>query len=220
MSKILSLFITLILLFESVPSVFQPVLTVDASEITGESTTRATGFLYGFAEAEVPSSAITGALKVASVSQKVPDGLQHPTGDIDHIKGQLESCDYIVTYLQDAFDTWYYCHDEIMEMRKNGTYDWKEFIYERYLPIVEEKVKYIESQDYSDRIVYCIYNECDNAVWFGNYIDGVCHYDDIGRQNFYEAWKITYDFIKSIAPDAKIGGPGFCDYETDRKSVV
>ena len=214
MSKILSLFITLILLFESVPTVFQPVLTVDASEITGESTTRATGFLYGFAEAEVPSSAITGALKVASVSQKVPDGLQHPTGDIDHIKGQLESCDYIVTYLQDAFDTWYYCHDEIMEMRKNGTYDWKEFIYERYLPIVEKKVKHIESQDYSDRIVYCIYNECDNAVWFGNYIDGVCHYDDIGRQNFYEAWKITYDFIKSIAPDAKIGGPGFCDYET------
>lgn len=214
MSKIISLFITLILLFESVPTVFQPVLTVDASEITGESTTRATGFLYGFAESEVPSSAITGALKVASVSQKVPDGLQHPTGDIDHIKGQLESCDYIVTYLQDAFDTWYYCHDEIMEMRKNGTYDWKEFIYERYLPIVEEKVKYIESQDYSDRIVYCIYNECDNAVWFGNYIDGVCHYDDIGRQNFYEAWKITYDFIKSIAPDAKIGGPGFCDYET------
>ncbi len=214
MSKIISLFITLIILFESMPLTGQSVLTVDASEITGESTTRATGFLYGFAEGEVPSSAITDALKISSVSQKVPDGLQHPTGDIDHIKGQLESCDYIVAYLQDAFDTWYYCHDEIMEMRKNGTYDWKEFLYERYLPIVEEKVKYIEEQDYSNRIVYCIYNECDNAVWFGNYIDGVCQYDEIGRQNFYEAWKITYDFVKSIAPDAKIGGPGFCDYET------
>ena len=216
MMKIISFFISLIIFFDFIPFFNQPILTVDASEILGESTTRATGFLYGFAESEVPSSAVTNALKVSSVSQKVPGGLQHPTGDIDHIKDQLQSCDYIVVYLQDAFDTWYYCHDEIMQMRKNGTYDWKEFISERYLPIVEEKVKYLESQDYSDRIVYCIYNECDNAVWFGNYVDGVCHYDDIGRQNFYEAWKITYDLVKSIAPEAKIGGPGFCDYETTK----
>lgn len=216
MTKIISLFITLILLFESVPLFSSQVLTVDASDRLGESTTKATGFLYGLAESEVPSSAITNALKIASVSQKVPDGLQHPTGDIDHIKGQLEGCDYIVTYLQDSFDTWYYCHKEILEMRANGTYDWKDFLYNRYLPIVEEKVKHLEAQDYSDRLVYCIFNECDNAIWFGNYIDGACHYDDIGRANFYEAWKITYDFIKSMAPDAKIGGPGFCDYETTK----
>lgn len=216
MTKIISFFITLILLFESVPLFSNQVLKVDASEILGESTTKATGFLYGLAESEVPSSAITNALKISSVSQKVPDGLQHPTGDIDHIKGQLESCDYIVAYLQDSFDTWYYCHKEILEMRANGTYDWKEFLYERYLPIVEEKVRHLEAQDYSDRVVYCIFNECDNAIWFGNYIDGVCHYDDIGRANFYEAWKITYDLVKSIAPEAKIGGPGFCDYETSK----
>ena len=216
MTKIISLFITLILLFESVPFIGQQTLSVDAGNILGESTTKATGFLYGLAESEVPSSAITNALKISSVSQKVPDGLQHPTGDIDHIKGQLGSCDYIVAYLQDSFDTWYYCHKEILDMRANGTYDWKEFLYERYLPIVEEKVKHLEAQDYSDRVVYCIFNECDNAIWFGNYIDGVCHYDDIGRANFYEAWKITYDLVKSIAPDAKIGGPGFCDYETSK----
>lgn len=216
MTKIISLFITLILLFESVPFIGQQTLSVDAGNILGESTTKATGFLYGLAESEVPSSAITNALKISSVSQKVPDGLQHPTGDIDHIKGQLDSCDYIVAYLQDSFDTWYYCHKEILDMRANGTYDWKEFLFERYLPIVEEKVRHLEAQDYSDRTVYCIFNECDNAIWFGNYIDGVCHYDDIGRANFYEAWKITYDLVKSIAPDAKIGGPGFCDYETSK----
>ncbi len=216
MTKIISFLISLIILFESVPAAFQPALTVDASDILGESTTRATGFLYGLAEKEVPSSAITDALKISSVSQKVPDGLQHPTGDIDHIKDQLDSCDYIVAYLQDSFDTWYYCHKEIMDMRAEGTYDWREFLYERYLPIVEEKVKHLEAQSYKDRLVYCIFNECDNAIWFGNYIDGNVHYDEIGRQNFYEAWKITYDFVKSIAPDAKIGGPGFCDYETSK----
>ena len=216
MAKIISLFITLILLFESIPLFSNQVLTVDASDILGESTTKATGFLYGMAESEVPSSAITGALKISSVSQKVPEGLQHPTGDIDHIKGQLDSCDYIVAYLQDSFDTWYYCHQEIMAMRQAGTYDWKDFLYNRYLPIVEEKVKHLEAQDYSDKVVYCIFNECDNAIWFGNYVDGECRYDDIGRSNFYEAWKITYDFIKNIAPEAKIGGPGFYDYETTK----
>ena len=216
MTKIISFFITLLLLFESIPFIGQQTLNVDAGNILGESTTRATGFLYGLAEPEVPSSAISDALKISSVSQKVPDGLQHPTGDIDHIKGQLEDCDYIVAYLQDSFDTWYYCHKEIMDMRAAGTYDWKDFLYNRYLPIVEEKVRHIEAQDYSDRVVYCIFNECDNAIWFGNYIDGNCHYDEIGRQNFYEAWKITYDLVKSIAPDAKIGGPGFCDYETTK----
>ncbi len=216
MTKIISFFITLILLFESVPFIGQQTLSVDAGNILGESTTRATGFLYGLAESEVPSSAITDSLKISSVSQKVPDGLQHPTGDIDHIKGQLDSCDYIVAYLQDSFDTWYYCHKEIMDMRAAGTYDWRDFLYNRYLPIVEEKVKHLEAQDYSDRLVYCIFNECDNAIWFGNYVDGVCHYDEIGRQNFYEAWQITYDLVKSLAPDAKIGGPGFCDYETTK----
>lgn len=216
MTKIISLLITLLILFEAIPAIGGRTLNVDAGKILGETTTRATGFLYGLAENEVPSSAITDALKISSVSQKVPDGLQHPTGDIDHIQSQLDNCDYIVTYLQDSFDTWYYCHKEIMDMRAAGTYDWKDFLYNRYLPIVEEKVKHLEAQDYRDRLVYCIFNECDNAIWFGNYIDGACHYDEIGRQNFYEAWKITYDFVKALAPEAKIGGPGFCDYETTK----
>lgn len=216
MTKLISLIITLILFFESVPALGVPVLKVDAGNMLGESTTRATGFLYGLAEEGVPSKAVTDSLKISSVSQKVPGGLQHPTGDVDNIKSQLTDCDYIVVYLQDAFDTWYYCHDEIMEMRKAGTYDWKEFLYDRYLPVVEEKVRYIQTQSYSDDIVYCIFNECDNAVWFGNYVDGICHYDEIGRKNFYEAWEITYDLVKSIAPDARIGGPGFCDYETTK----
>ncbi|MBQ4347993.1 MAG: hypothetical protein IJC79_00050 [Clostridia bacterium] len=216
MTKLLSFLISVILLFESVPVLGPAALKVDAGEAVGVSSTRATGFLYGLAESGVPSEAMTNSLKISSVSQKVPGGLQHPTGDAENVMGQLENCDYVVVYLQDAFDTWYYCHDEIMEMRRQGTYDWKSFLNERYLPIVEEKVRYIESQPYKDKIVYCIYNECDNAVWFGNCIDGVCHYDEVGRANFYEAWNITYSLVKSIAPEAKIGGPGFCDYETTK----
>lgn len=216
MSHIISFIVTIIIMFESIPLVWVPTLTVDASKELAPVSTRATGFLYGLAEEGVPSKAMTDSLDISSVSQKVPDGLQHPTGDISHVAPQLDECDYTVVYLQDAYSTWYYCHDEIMEMRKNGTYDWKEFITESYFPLVKEKVELLKNADYKDKLVYCIYNECDNGVWFGNYVDGVTHYDEIGRQNFYEGWKMTYDYVKSLDPDAVIGGPGFCDYETTK----
>lgn len=214
MNAIMSVLITIIMLFESIPLLWVPALTVDASKEIAPVSTRATGHLYGLAEEGVPSSVLTDSLDISSVSQKVTDGLQHPTGDIGHVAPQLDECDYTVVYLQDAYSTWYYCHDEIMEMRKNGTYDWKKFITESYFPLIKEKIELLKDEPFKDKLVYCIYNECDNGIWFGNYVDGVAHYDDIGRQNFYEGWKMTYDYVKSLDPDAVIGGPGFCDYET------
>lgn len=216
MSKLMSLLITLIMMLEALPLVWVPTLNVDASKQLNPVSTRATGFLYGLSEEGVPSRAITDSLDISSVSQKVIDGLQHPTGDISHVAPQLDECDYTVVYLQDSYSTWYYCHDEIMEMRKNGTYDWKKFLTESYFPLVKEKVELLKDAPYKDKLVYCIFNECDNGVWFGNYVDGIAHYDEIGRQNFYEGWKMTYDYVKSLDEDAVIGGPGFCDYETTK----
>ncbi len=216
MSAIMSVIITIIMMFEAIPLVWVPSLHIDASKELAPVSTRATGHLYGLAEEGVPSSVMTDSLDISSVSQKVTDGLQHPTGDISHVAPQLDECDYTVVYLQDAYSTWYYCHEEIMEMRKNGTYDWKKFITESYFPIIREKIELFKDASYKDKLVYCIYNECDNGIWFGNYVDGVAHYDEIGRQNFYEGWKMTYDYVKSLDEDAVIGGPGFCDYETTK----
>ncbi len=210
MTSVLSFLITLFLLIESLPLVWLPTLTVDAADKGADVSTYATGFLYGLAEEGVPSQAMTNSLDISSVSQKVIGGLQHPIGDIDNVSSQLDECDYRVVYLQDAFDTWYYCHEEINAMRDAGTYSWESFLEERYLPIVEEKVRELSQKSYSDSLVYCIYNECDNGVWFGDYSL------EENRQNFYEGWKITYDLVKSVDPDAKIGGPGFCDYETQK----
>ena len=216
MTKILSFVISLILMIENLPLFWNPVLEIDASKPLGEITTKATGFLYGLAEPGVPSEAITDSLDISSVSQKVIGGLQHPTGDADRVKDQLSETDYIVVYLQDAFDTWYYAWEEIGKMREEGTYDWKEYITNVYFPIVREKVNELKDKPYADKLVYCIYNECDNGIWFGNYVDGWAQYDEVGRQNFYEGWKMTYDLVKSLDEDAIIGGPGFCDYETGK----
>ena len=103
-----------------------------------------------------------------------------------------------------------------MNLRAAGNYDSMEFTRERFLPQVEEAVKKLVQTDYQDRLVYCLYNETDNAVWYGTQAeDGWLMFDEAARFRFYEAWKETYDLVRSIDPDAMIGGPGYCDYNYD-----
>ena len=219
MLKIISLilsFVTVIsMAAEGLPYCFRPTLQVDANSYLGEVSSRASGYLYGVAENGVPDAAVVESIDVSSISQKVVDGLQHPIGDVDHVAPVLDNCDYITVYMQDCFDTWYYCHQEIMDIRATGNYDSMKFVRERFLPQVEEAVKKLVQTDYQDRLVYCLYNETDNAVWFGTESpDGTwLMYDDEAKFRFYEAWKETYDLVRSIDPDAVIGGPGYCDYD-------
>ncbi len=199
---------------------YTPSLTADFSAKEGEVSSRASGYLYGLAEAGVPSENMTESLDISSVSQKVAGGLQHPIGDIDNVYTQLENTDYDVVYLQDAYSTWYYNHDNINKMRSEGTYDWREFLEKDYLPKVEAEVKYLTKSPYADKVVYCLYNECDNGLWFGETIEDDseqgfwCAYNEVGESNFFDAWKITYDCVREINPNALIGGPGFCDYDS------
>ncbi|MBQ7121364.1 MAG: hypothetical protein IJO03_03780 [Clostridia bacterium] len=214
-SLILSFFTALSLAAEGLPYMFQPTVEIDAAVSMGEVSSRASGYLYGIAQSNVPDSAMTESVDIASVSQKVIGGLQHPIGDVDDAAPALGNCDYITVYLQDCFDTWYYCNDEIWQMRKAGTYDHMDFVRTRFLPQVEEKVRELSQKEYSDKLVYCIYNEADNGVWFGTMSDDGTWlmFDDAAKQRFYEAWKETYNLVKSIDPDARIGGPGNCDYD-------
>ena len=215
-SLILSFFTALSLASEGVPYFFEPTLEIDASVSEGEISSRASGFLYGLAQNGVPDAAMTESIDISSVSQKVIGGLQHPIGDVDDVSPALKNCDYITVYLQDCFDTWYYCNDEIWSLRKNGEYSCVSFVEKRFLPQVEENVKKLSEKDYADRLVYCPYNEADNAVWFGTLSeDGTwLMFDDEAKFRFYEAWKVTYNLIRSIDPDAVIGGPGYCDYDS------
>ncbi|MBO5421574.1 MAG: hypothetical protein J6A67_06495 [Clostridia bacterium] len=219
MNSVLSFFMSLMIvissLAEGIPFFMQPTLVIDASECVSEVSSRASGFLYGVAENGVPDSAVVESLDVSSISQKVIDGLQHPIGDVDHVAPMLDNCEYITVYLQDCFDTWYYCHQEILDLRAEGNYDCAEFVRERFLPQVSEKVTKLKDTAYADRLVYCPYNEADNAVWFGTPSeDGSwLMFDDSAKLRFYEAWKETYLLIRSIDSDAVIGGPGYCDYD-------
>ena len=200
---------------------YKSTVSFDFSKKTGEVMKGASGYLYGIAENGVPSAEMVESVDVTTIAQKVAGGLQHPIGDIDNASPMLTKAKYEVVYLQDIYDTWYYMHDEIMQMRSENAYDWQEFLTSDYLPKVEKMTKELMQKPYSDKLVYCLYNECDNGIWFGESVKdenpdnayGVwCDYNQTGRDNFNSAWKQTYDLVKSINPKAVIGGPGFCDY--------
>lgn len=198
-----------------------PTVCFDAENLTGEVTNGASGYLYGIAEDGVPSHNMVESLDVSSVSAKTQGGLQHPIGEVGDVAPSLlrtGHCDYIVVYLQDMFSTWYYADADITEMKKNGTYNWKEFLTKNYFPLVEKSITEMADTEYADKLVYCIFNECDNGVWFGEWTtdgeNGWHDWNEQGQKNFYEAWKMTYDYVKSLDPDAIIGGPGNYEYSS------
>lgn len=207
-------------------ALYKPTVTFDAADLTGEVTSGASGFLYGIAQDGVPSYNMTESIDLSSLSTKTTLGLQHPIGEMSDIAPQALSsgnCDYLVVYLQDMYSTWYYDEDNINEMKKAGAYDWREYLENTYFPLVAQTVNAVKASDYHDKIVYCIYNECDNGVWFGEWVSdplsengGRNDFNEQGSQNFFEAWKLTYDYVRALDPQAVIGGPGYYEYDSGK----
>lgn len=178
-----------VLLYLTVPTV-----TVDfsaQSELTG----RASGFLYGFSEEDIPSTEIAESIGVNALATKTAGGLQHPIGDVRQVSGTFLSAggEMLMVYTQDMYDTWYYQLDSLQEYNEK----------------VKTTVTEMEKSDYADSLVYCIYNEMDNGAWLGNF------WEEENRYKFYDAWKDTFSLVKSINPDAKIAGPGHSGYNYD-----
>ncbi len=171
-----------------------PTLTIDFSQ-QSELTGRASGFLYGIAEDDVPTAEIVESIGINTLATKPAGGLQHPIGDVNQVADTFTEAggEYLFIYTQDMYDTWYYQLDSL----------------ELYNERVKKTVTEMENSEYKDKLIYCIYNEMDNGEWFGS------HWEEENRYKFYDAWASTYKVVKEINPDAKIAGPGHCRYEYD-----
>lgn len=171
-----------------------PTLTIDFSQ-QSELTGRASGFLYGIAEDDVPTAEIVESIGINTLATKPAGGLQHPIGDVEQVAETFTEAggEYLFIYTQDMYDTWYYQLDSL----------------DAYNERVRKTVTEMENSEYKDQLVYCIYNEMDNGQWFGD------HWVEENRYKFYDAWASTYKVVKDINPDAKIAGPGHCGYNYD-----
>lgn len=171
-----------------------PTLTIDFSK-QSELTGRASGFLYGLAEDDIPTAEITESIGINTLATKPAGGLQHPIGDVGQVADTFTEAggEFLFIYTQDMYDTWYYQLDSL----------------EAYNERVRKTVTEMENSKYKDKLIYCIYNEMDNGEWFGN------HWEEANRYKFYDAWKSTYNVVKEINPDAKIAGPGHCGYNLE-----
>ncbi len=203
----------------------KPTLVFDAKNYNGKVTGGASGYLYGIAEEGVPSREMVESVGITSLATKTTLGLQHPIAEMADVADEAVSggADYLCVYLQDMYATWYYEEAAINEAKNAGTYDWEAFVKEDFFPRIEETVTAIKASDYHDKIIYCLYNECDNGVWFGEWVKdsenpngGWNDFNDVGRVNFNAAWKLTYDYVKSLDPDALIGGPGNYEYNIEK----
>lgn len=173
-------------------------ITVDAGSVTGQMTHKATGFLYGFAEPDVPSENTLAAIGVYTAVAKPKAGLQHPMGDVTQVYETFFEAggEYLQVYCQDKIDTWYY------QPPAGGLTAYYEMLREIVTDINESV-----APEYKSRIVYYPFNEPDgggvNTGWFSN---------SNFSAEYNVAYKTCYDIIKSINPEAKVGGPNFQGY--------
>ena len=66
-SLILGFITALSLASEGIPYMFRPTIEIDASVTGSEISTKATGYLYGLAQSNVPDSNIVESLDISSV---------------------------------------------------------------------------------------------------------------------------------------------------------
>lgn len=170
----------------------RPKTTFDFAQKSVEIKGGASGFLYGLAEPDIPTKEMAESIGISTLSTKTLGGLQHPIGDVNQVADTFLSAGgkEIIVYTQDMYDTWYYQFDSL----------------EQYHERVKQTVTETAKKPYADKVVYCIYNEMDNGQWYGDFKE----YEN--RIKTYEAWKATYALVRSIDPNAKIGGPSYCNY--------
>lgn len=168
-------------------------LSVDFSSPEGPIKHGATGFLYGIAEENVPNSNLLYALSPQVLATRVPNGLQHPSGDIAHVESAFfdNGGANAIIYMQDIYPDWYYSYRP------------------DYLETMSDVLDSLIVLKHADKFIYQPFNEMNNGVWYGDFslIDN--------RYKFYEAFKNAYILIKEKTNGASVGGPAYTDYNHD-----
>lgn len=176
-------------------------LVFDLSRANGPLGFGAVGAHYALSEHDVPSVISLVPIRVRTVNQKPPYGLQHPGADSFRVMESFVKAggEYLQVYLQDIYLNWPY--------EKNPDNN-RDYVPDDYLERVKESVQILETLPYRDKIVYVPFNEPD-AIWYGGLF-----WSSKRMKEFFTAWKTVYNTIKEVAPNAKIAGPNTTTYNS------
>ncbi|WP_328841430.1 RICIN domain-containing protein [Streptomyces europaeiscabiei] len=174
-----------------------PTLTVDLSTTTGTFHGGASGALYGLYGPDVPTNNLIEGMGLQTTNTKYQDGQQHPGSDaLEIAKPFVDSGGKdILIYMTDVY-------------RAN----YERASYAAYQATMKTQVEQAKASPYASRIVFVPYNEPD-LNWFSG-----MRTNSTALANFNAEWRQTYNFIKSLWPEARLAGPNTAGYSSSSLS--
>ncbi|RAS70864.1 hypothetical protein C8D87_1011165 [Lentzea atacamensis] len=167
-------------------------LRVDLASSTGALRGGATGMLYGLGDTGVPSRDLIAGMRLRSISQKAPDGDQHPNGDALKLADEFFATggSEMHIYSQDAYSKWPY----------------EDLGIDDYVARLRPQLEKVAQRPDRDRFVWTIFNEPD-GIWYSDWANK--------KQKFFADWTRVYRLVKSVLPNARIAGIGETRYRAD-----
>lgn len=167
-------------------------LRVDLASRTGAFHGGATGILYGLADPGVPSQDLIAGMRPRTISQKAPDGDQHPNGDALRVADSFFAAGGtdVHIYAQDAYSKWPY----------------EELGIDDYIARLRPQLDKVAQRPDRDRFVWTIFNEPD-GIWYSDWANK--------KDEFFADWTRVYRVVKSVLPNARIAGIGETRYRAD-----
>src|SRR5450631_205644 len=167
-------------------------LVVNLGAATGQVDGGASGSLYGIYDQGVPSDNLIHGMGLTTTDTKAQDGQQHPGSDaLEIVKPFVSSGGRdVYIYMTDVY--------------RNFPYE--RTSYAQYQGYMKSEVEQVLTSPDKNRIVLVPYNEPD-----GNWFAGLTT-DATTLAAFEAEWLQTYDFIKSLWPEARIAGPNFSNF--------
>lgn len=168
------------------------VFTVNLGSTTGSLLDGSSGALYGLSDNGVPGDNLLTPINLTTGSQKPPNGLQHPNGDILQVAPQFfaDGGGTMFTNIQDEYSTWPYTNPGISS----------------YLSTVDTAVNTLKTTSYASNVVFVPFNEPDGNWYTGLNSSNSGTYAS-ALSSFESDWAVVYRRIRSDYPAAKIGGP-------------
>lgn len=186
-------------------------LTIDFSHTTGAFRGGATGTLYGLGDDGVPSQAVLDGARITNVSQKPPQGAQHPNGDALQVESSFFAGGGkdLYVYAQDMYPDWPYNGGKRPgDANGDGVWD--------YLPVLKQVVEEVATTSaHPEDYVFIPFNEPDGGNWYPDWATQ--------KDQFLADWTAAYTTIQQVYAEhhlghARVGGPGDSVWHPDRSS--